>query len=95
MTAGKDANPPVNASGRLTNRRAYDGPNAFKHLLVQDLDRFAEALVEQLATFAQRRAMTVDDAAQIKSIGAACKASRHNLRGVTEQLVGSELFGRR
>ncbi len=95
VTAGKGANPPVNASGKLADGRAYDGPDAFKQLLVQDLDRFAEAFMEQLATFALRRAMTVDDAAQIKSIAAASKSSGHNLRGVLEHFVASELFLKR
>ena len=48
-----------------------------------------------LAPFALRRAMTVDDAAQIKTIAAASKSSGHNLRGVIEQFVGSELFLKR
>ena len=52
----------MNASGTLPDGRASLGPDEFKHLLVQDLDRFAGAFVEQLATFALRRVMTIDDA---------------------------------
>ena len=39
---GKGANPPVDASGALPDGRAFSGPDEFRQLLVQDLDRFAE-----------------------------------------------------
>ena len=95
MKAGQGGNPRVNASGTLADGRAYDGPGAFKQLLVQDLDRFGEAFVEQLATFALRRAMTVDDAAALKAIAHACKAEDYRLKLVIERFVLSELFQKR
>ncbi len=95
MKAGQGANPPVNASGNLADGRAFQGPEEFKRLLVQDLDRFGEAFVEQLATFALRRAMTVDDAAAIQAIARACKQDDYRLKTVIEQFVVSELFQKR
>ena len=95
MPTGQGANPPVNASGKLPDGRAYDGPDAFKQLLVQDLDRFAEAFVEQLATFALRRAMTTDDAAALKAITHACKEDNYRLKPVIERLVLSDFFQKR
>ena len=95
MKAGQGANPPVNASGKLADGRAYDGPDTFKQLLVQDLDRFGEAFVEQLATFALRRAMTVDDAAALRAIAHASKADEYRLKPVIERFVLSELFQKR
>lgn len=95
MKSGQGANPPVNASGKLPDGRAYDGPDAFKQLLVQDLDHFAEAFVEQLATFALRRAMTTDDAAALKAIARDCKAEGYRLKPVIERLVLSDLFQKR
>ena len=95
VTAGKGANPAVNASGKLADGRAYDGPEAFKQLLVQDLDRFGEAFVEQLATFALRRAMTTDDAAALREIARASKAEGYRLKPVIERLVLSEIFQKR
>ena len=61
---------PSTPAACLPNGRAFKGPDEFKQLLAQDLDRFAEAFVEQLATYALRRVMTIDDAAQIKAIAA-------------------------
>ena len=95
VVGGKGANPTVNATGTLHDGRAFAGPEAFKQLLVDDLDRFAEAFVEQLATFALRRVMTIDDAPQIKAIAAASKADGYRLRSVIERLVLSDLFQKR
>ena len=95
MKSGQGANPPVNATGKLPDGRAYDGPDAFKQLLVQDLDRFAEAFIEQLATFALRRAMTTDDVAALRAIAHASKAEGYRLKPVIERFVLSEVFQKR
>ncbi|HSI35919.1 MAG: DUF1592 domain-containing protein [Phycisphaerae bacterium] len=95
VDGGKGTNPPVNASGVLPDGRAFSGPGEFKALLAADLDRFAEAFVGQLATFALRRVMTVDDLPRIKAIAAATKADGYPLRAVLEAFVTSDLFRQR
>ena len=60
-----------------------------------DTDRFAEAFVEQLATYALRRVMTVDDKAAIKAIAAQSKPDEYRLRSILENLVLSDLFQKR
>ena len=95
VPAGQGANPAVNATGKLPDGRSFNGADEFKQLLVQDVDRFAEAFVEQLATFALRRVMTIDDAAQIKAITHASKKDEYRLRTVIENFVMSELFQKR
>ncbi len=95
VSAGQGANPPVNASGALADGRPFTGPDAFQRLLVQDTDRFAEAFVEQLATYALRRVMTIDDAAQIQAIAAASRQDDYRLRSVIEKFVLSDLFQKR
>ncbi len=92
VTGGNGDDPPVNASGKLPDGRTYHGPDEFKHLLAEDLDRFAEAFVEQLATYALRRVMTIDDAAPIKTIVQASRRDDYKLRTVIEHLVLSDLF---
>ncbi|MDB5337985.1 MAG: hypothetical protein JWN70_3604 [Planctomycetaceae bacterium] len=92
---GQGANPPVNATGTLPDGRTFRGADDFKALLTADLDRFAEAFVEQLATFALRRVMTVDDATQIRSIAQASHKNGYLLRDVLENFVMSELFQKR
>ena len=95
VPGGQGANPPVNSSGALADGRPFQGPDDFKLLLAHDLDRFAEAFIEQLATYSLRRVMTIDDAAEIKSIAASSKASGYQLKTVIEQLVMSNLFIKR
>ncbi len=95
MKSGQGANPIVNASGTMADGRAYTSAEEFKQLLAQDLDRFGEAFVEQLATFALRRAMTVDDAAALKALARECKKDDYRLKTVIEQFVVSELFQKR
>ncbi len=95
VATGQGNNPPVNASGVLANGQPFQGPDEFKQLLLQDLDRFAEAFVEQLATYALRRVMTIDDAAQIKAIAAVSKPDGYRLRTLIENLILSDLFQKR
>jgi hypothetical protein len=95
VAGGKGDDPVVNASGNLPDGRSYKSSDEFKQLLVQDADRFAEAFVEQLATYALRRVMTIDDAAQIKAIAQSSKQDDYKLRSVIENLVLSELFQKR
>ncbi len=95
IKSGQGANPPVNAAGELPDGRTFSGPAEFKSLLVQDIDRFAEAFVEQLATFSLRRVMTFDDSAHIKAIAAAAKQEDYRLRSLIEHLVMSDLFLKR
>src|ERR1019366_863753 len=91
VSGGKGDDPLIDASGVLPNGKTFKGPVEFKQLLARDLDRFAEAFVEQLATFALRRVMTIEDAEQIKTITQASKQDGYRLRTIIENLVLSEL----
>ena len=95
VPGGQGISPPVNASGQLMDGRSYNGSEEFKQLLAQDTDRFAEAFVEQLATYALRRVMTIDDTAQIKAITVASQKEEYKLRTVIENLILSDLFFKR
>lgn len=95
VAGGLGDDPPVFAGGAFPDGRQYDGPDSFKKLLASELDPFAEAFIEQLATFALRRVMTIDDREQIQSITAVCKPNDFRLRRLVEQLVMSELFQKR
>jgi hypothetical protein len=95
VTGGKGEDPLIDARGVLPNGLAFKGPDDFKQVLARDLDRFAEAFVEQLATYALRRVMTIDDAEHIKAIAQASQKDGYRLRTVIENLVLSELFQKR
>ena len=51
-----------------------------------------EAFVEQLATYALRRVMTIDDAPHIRAIAADSRNEDYRLRAVIQNLVTSPLF---
>lgn len=95
VVGGLGADPPVQASGILADGRSYDSPEQFKQRLIEDIDRFAEAFVEQLATYALRRVMTMDDRSQIKAIAAASRSDDYRLRTVLLNLLASPLFQQR
>lgn len=95
VQGGSGDDPPVDASGTFADGRSYDGPVQFKQLLAQDVDRFAVAFVEHLATYALRRVMTSDDAPHIQAIAAAGKKDDYRLRTIIAELVMSPLFRQR
>jgi hypothetical protein len=92
---GTGKNPPVDTSGVLPDGRKFQTARQFQQLLLEDQDRFAEAFIEQLATYGLRRVMTIDDARHIRAIAEASKKQNYQLRSVIENLVSSELFQKR
>lgn len=95
VVGGQGADPTVNASGVLWDGRSFDGPASFKQLLCADVDRFALALTEHLATYALRRVMTVDDAWHLRAVVQAAQPGGYRLGDLLEALVLSELFEQR
>lgn len=95
VAGGKGDDPPVNASGKLADGRPYDGSEEFKRLLAQDVDRFAEAFVEQLGDL--RPASRDDDRRRpaVEAIAAASRKDDYRLRTVIENFVLSDLFQQR
>ncbi len=91
---GRGDHPPVDASGRLPDGQPFNGPSEFKKLLARDA-RLADAFLEQLATYALRRVMTVDDIEQLQAISRSPQAGGHRLRSMVRQLVLSDLFKQR
>jgi len=92
---GKEPAFPINAQGELADGRKFDGAEALQKLMVQDIDRLAEAFVEKLATYALRRPMTVDDTAELKRIAVACRESDYRLKTLIETFVYSNLMQKR
>jgi hypothetical protein len=97
VEGGFGVDPPVDASGALPDGQTFAGPSEFKQLLAKNDDRLAEAFLEQLATYALRRVMTVDDVQQLHSIVASAKADDddYRLRSLIRGLVMSDLFQQR
>lgn len=92
---GSGDNPVVDASGVLPDGRAYETPDEFKELLCEDVEPFASTIVEKLANYGLRRAMTVDDRDDVGAIVGASEEGGYRLRSIVENIVLSELFRRR
>jgi hypothetical protein len=92
---GKEPKFPINAKSELADGRKFDGAEALQKLMVQDIDRIAEAFVEKLATYALRRAMTVDDTSELRRIAAACRGSDYRLKTLIETFIYSDLMQKR
>ena len=92
---GKEPVFPINAQSELADGRKFDGAESLQKLMVQDIDRIAQALVEKLATYALRRAMTVDDTPDLQRIAVACRGSDYRLKTLIEAFVFSDLMQKR
>ncbi|MCB1061888.1 MAG: DUF1592 domain-containing protein [Verrucomicrobiae bacterium] len=89
---GTGANPPVDASGRLSDGRSFQNAVEFRKLLLDEPEPFVRAFTEKLAVYATRRTMTFDDEDAIAAIVRSSKATEHQLRSLVETLVLSDLF---
>jgi hypothetical protein len=94
VRGGVGDDPPVDASGGLPDERTFADASEFKKLLADD-DRLAGAFLEQLATYALRRVLTVDDMDHLRSIIESTNADEHRLQSLIRRLVLSELFSQR
>lgn len=95
VTDGTGANPKVNPTGQLPDGRSYATPADFKKLLLADVDTFAAAFIEKLATYGLRRALDFGDRADVQALAVASKAKDHRLRDLIETFVCSDLFQKR
>jgi hypothetical protein len=87
--------PAVDASGTLADGRSYSGPDAFKQLLLEDLDQIAHAFTQRLATYALRRPLTFSEKKTLQSIVIDSKPDGYRFRSLVERLIASDLFQRR
>ncbi len=92
---GAGANPAIDASGELPDGRSFTDAVGLKKLLVDDLDRFAAAFSDKLATYALRRGMTYADRKLLADITARAKTQDYRLATLIEGLVLSDLFQKR
>jgi hypothetical protein len=79
----------------LPDGRKFATPGEFKKLLLSDMDKFNAAFCEKLATFAMRRAMSVDDRKGLQELAKESKAADYHLPAIIESLVLSDLFQKR
>ncbi|HQZ66558.1 MAG TPA: DUF1592 domain-containing protein [Planctomycetaceae bacterium] len=92
---GTGDDPLVNPSGVMPDGRTFADAEQFKHLLLDDRDRFLHAFVEQLCTYALRRVLTVDDRADIQAIVDEAKRNEYRLTDIVRAVALSDLMRKR
>ncbi|HEX4128511.1 MAG TPA: DUF1592 domain-containing protein [Pirellulales bacterium] len=92
---GTGSDPTLDPSGSLPDGRHFADAAELKRLLVDDIDSFAAAFTEKLATYALRRGMTFTDRAEIQRIAREAKPNDYHLATLIERLATSDLFQRR
>jgi mono/diheme cytochrome c family protein len=92
---GTGADPPVEASGTLSDGRSFRTPAGFKQLVLADIDAFGETFVEKLATYGLRRAMSFADREDLAALARAGREHDYRLRDILMAFVTSDLFQKR
>ena len=95
IPTGVGKNPPVDASGTLTDGRTFNGSVEFKELLLDDRDRFASAFIEHLCTYALRRVLTVDDKEDVSNILSEAKKKNYQIKDIVRAVAVSDLLRKR
>ena len=95
IPTGVGKNPPVDASGTLTDGRTFNGSVEFKELLLDDRDRFARAFIEHLCTYALRRVLTVDDKEDVSLILSEARKKNYQIKDIVRAVAVSDLLRKR
>jgi hypothetical protein len=95
VSDGSGVNPSLDPSGELPDGRKFADASELKRLLVADVDKFAAAFSEKLATYALRRRMTFADRKSLSKIAAQSKETDYKLASLIEGIVLSDLFQKR
>ena len=88
-------NPKLDPSGTLNDGRSFADADGLKKILLGDVDQFAAAFTEKLATYALRRGMTFSDREELKRVVDQSKVTDYKLSSIIESLVTSPLFTKR
>ena len=92
---GTGGDPAIDASGELIDGRKFADARGLKRLLLDDIDKFADAFLEKLATYALRRAVTFRDRAELRKLAGQSKPDGYRLATLVESLALNDLFRRR
>ena len=95
VPTGVGKNPPVDASGTLTDGRTFNDSVEFKRLLLDERDRFAQAFIEHLCTYALRRVLTVDDKEDVSAILSEAKKKNFQIKDMIRAVAVSDLIRKR
>ncbi|MDA0723621.1 MAG: DUF1592 domain-containing protein [Verrucomicrobia bacterium] len=90
--SGTGGDPVVDASGELSDGRAFQNAKEFQQLLMDEVDAFNLTFIKKLAIYGMRRTITVDDIEELKAIASIGKKKDYRLKDILEAFVVSKLF---
>jgi hypothetical protein len=92
---GVGENPKLDPSGELNDGRKFSDGDGLKKILATDVDDFAAACTEKLATYGMRRAPNFGDRFELKAIAEGAKSNGGPFQAMVEELACSSLFKKR
>jgi hypothetical protein len=91
----KDAAGEIDASGKLPNGDAFTGPQGLRQVLLSRGDRFVEAVVAKLLTYALGRELDARDQPAVRRIMRETEANHYRFDDLIIAIVNSVPFGMR
>lgn len=95
VESGIGDDPPVDASGTMSDGRTFIDAEQFKQRLLEDRDTFLRAFIEHLGTYSLRRVLSVDDRADIQTIVDEAKTKQYRLKDIVRAVALSDLMQKR
>lgn len=92
---GLGDDPPVDASGVMPDGRAFRDVAEFKEFIAADRERFLQAFVEHLCTYALRRVLTIDDREDLQTIVQSARNQQYQLKDIVREVALSDLLKQR
>jgi hypothetical protein len=95
VPAGVGEDPLIDPAGKMPDGRPFKDANEFKHLLIEDHDKFVRAFIEHLCTYGLRRVLTFDDQEDLKAIEVEVKKGQGGVKDIVWAVATSELMRKR
>ena len=87
-----EADLPIDASGRLPDGTAFDGPTGLRALLLERREQFVGTLTEKLLAYALGRAPEYYDRPTVRAIGRAAASDGYRWSDIIVGIVESTAF---
>jgi hypothetical protein len=91
----KDANHPIDASGKLPNGQPIDGPDGLRKVLVSKRGEFVRCVTEKMLTYALGRGMEEYDRCTLKEISESVERNEYKFSALIDAIVTSDAFLKR
>jgi hypothetical protein len=88
----KDGKSPIDASGKLPDGRAFNGPVELAKMLRSESGAFAECMAEKMMIYALGRGLEAYDRPALKKIGAGVSAGQYRFSSLVLEIVKSLPF---